>query len=81
MFVFNQTNEQSTVPNQLVVCLLLQYIMKNEFKKMKRMRFVSEDRNICTLIRYEMIKESETHQKEYKFERLKINELEPSIEY
>lgn len=67
IFVFNQTNEQSTVPNQLVIGLLLQYIVKQEFKKMKKIRFVSEDRNICTLIRYEILKESEDHKKEYRY--------------
>lgn len=79
IFVFNQTNEQSTVPNQLVISLLLQYILKTDLKKVKKIRLVSEDRNICTLIRYEILKESEDHRREYRYERLKINELEPSI--
>ena len=51
LFVFSQTSEQHTLPNQVVISLILEYIATMEPKRVVKVKLASEDRNICNLCR------------------------------
>jgi hypothetical protein len=58
MFVFNQTSGQNTIPNQIVISLFLKYLEQNTQKERINIKLVSEDKNICSLFRLEIMKGS-----------------------
>ena len=60
IFIFNQTSECNTLPNQLLVSLLLEFLASESSLKVSKIQLVSPEKKICDLFRLEAYKSNYT---------------------
>jgi len=83
--VLSQTGEYNSLPNQLIVAVLLQVLLNAQSVQLQaeRVRLVSQDRNICSLFKLELSKvyAEDKNRTSLEFERVKLYEIENEILY